>query len=324
MLSCDLDIMYTEQIDQNAPFSENMFFNFPCKKYACNPKNIADIQNNYYDLIYVCSWHVRGYRDIARSRKGKAIRILCMDNQWMGTARQYIGIAAFRLYVRSCYDFAFVPGNRQAKFASYLGFGAHEIIEGHYACAESFTSAAQVVAPRAFLFVGRLIDLKGVNVLASAWRIYVQRQSDPWTLRICGAGPLRSGFDGLPCVEILGFVQPLELPVVMQRASALVLPSLYEPWGLVVQEAAKAGLGLIASSACGAADYFLRDMLNGRLVQKGNVEELCAAFEWFHQLSDAELDSVKRKSAILGAQRSPSTWTCAASRALTLGRGLVR
>ena len=156
--------MYTEQIDQNAPFSENMFFNFPCKKYACNPKNIADIQNNYYDLIYVCSWHVRGYRDIARSRKGKAIRILCMDNQWMGTARQYIGIAAFRLYVRSCYDFAFVPGNRQAKFASYLGFGAHEIIEGHYACAESFTSAAQVVAPRAFLFVGRLIDLKGVNV----------------------------------------------------------------------------------------------------------------------------------------------------------------
>jgi glycosyltransferase involved in cell wall biosynthesis len=319
LLSCELDIVCLgPRQEKNNPFAESEFFAYPCNPYTLNASTLAHIQDQSYDLMLICSWHVKQYTKLARSRRGRSVRLLCMDNQWIGSARQYAGILAFRADLRRCYDFAFVPGSRQARFASYLGFGTHEIIEGHYACADEFARPADASNPRSFLFTGRLIVEKGVVQLMDAWRMYVKRHADAWTLKICGMGPLSENLAELPQTELLGFVQPTQMPKVMAQASTLVLPSLVEPWGVVVHEAARAGLGLILTSACGAADYFLRDYLNGRLVPPGNESALFEALEWFHQLDCLSLGHVSQTSAMLAAQRSPLSWACAASRALTL------
>jgi len=320
LLSCELDIVWRGQRDYNAPFAENEFFAYPCKSYALNLQTMGHLEDQSYDLMLICGWDVREYRKLARLNKGRSNRLLCMDNQWIASARQYLGIVAFRAYLRRYYDFAFVPGNRQARFAGYLGFDPHEIIEGHYACAEGFARPADASGPRSFVFAGRLVVEKGVHELVNAWRIYVRRHTHPWSLKICGTGPLSGIFTGLPSTESLGFVQPSQLPDVMTHASVLVLPSLREPWGVVVHEAARAGLGLILTSACGSADYFLRDRLNGRLVPPGDTNALCEALEWFHQLDDASLKHVRQRSVMLSAQRSSLSWACSASRALALGR----
>jgi len=234
--------------------------------------------------------------------------------------RQYAGMVAFRGHLRTLYDFAFVPGARQARFASRLGFSADEIIEGHLSCADTFGEAPRTRGSRSFLYVGRLVPAKGVEHLAKAWALYVRDNADPWTLTICGEGPLKTMFEGAPHVARLGFVQPSELPAVMAQACALVLPSVREPWGVVVQEAAKAGLGLLLTTACGAADYFLRDGLNGRLTSPGDPAALCEALEWFEGLDAQRLDEVSETSVRLGAQRSPLSWACNASRALVPAR----
>jgi glycosyltransferase involved in cell wall biosynthesis len=321
LLSCELDIVCLgPRQEKNNPFAESEFFAYPCNPYTVNASTLAHIQDQSYDLMLICSWHVKQYTKLARSRRGRSVRLLCMDNQWIGSARQFAGILAFRADLRHCYDLAFVAGSRQARFASYLGFGPHEIIEGHLACADEFAQPAGASRPRSFLFTGRLIVEKGVNQLVDAWRMYVQRHADPWTLRICGMGPLSDILAELPRTELFGFVQPTQMPKVMTRASTLVLPSLVEPWGVVVHEAARAGLGLILTSACGAADYFLQDRLNGRLIPPGNESALFEALEWFHQLDSASLRHVSQTSAMLSAQRSPLSWACAVSRALTVGR----
>lgn len=319
LLACDLDIVYFDWTASNAPFSSDEFFAYPSKPYPFNAETFAQVQSRRYDLMLICSWHVPEYRALAHASRGRSIRVLCMDNQWLGSARQYLGIIAFRVYLYRLFDFAFVPGNRQARFAGYLGFGPHEIIEGHYACADTFSRLPDAHRSRSFLFVGRLVVEKGVHILAEAWRRYVTRNAHPWSLKVCGAGALFEVLKDLPSTELVGFVQPSHLPEVMASASAFVLPSLHEPWGVAIHEAAQAGLGLVLSSRCGAADYFLRDGLNGRLVPPGDASALCDALEWFHQLDDLRMEQLRHTSAVLAAQRSPVTWACAASRALALG-----
>ena len=320
LLGCDLDIVCLPSMDANPPYREERMFEFPCRPYVGVPETLAHIGAQPYGLVLVCGWHIKAFRDIARRLRGRAVRLLCMDNQWIGSPRQYVGMLAFRAHWRELYDFAFVPGVRQARFASQLGFAADEIIEGHLSCADAFADLAHARRPKSFLYVGRLVSVKGICELASAWRLYLDRNRDPWTLKLCGAGPLQSLFDDIPHTQTLGFVQPGELPAVMARASALVLPSRREPWGVVVHEAAKAGLGLVLTSACGAADYFLRDGVNGRITSPGDPTALCEALQWFHALDDGRLADVREMSALLGAQRSPLSWACDVARALELSR----
>jgi glycosyltransferase involved in cell wall biosynthesis len=61
---------------------------------------------------------------------------------------------------------------------------------------------------------------------------------------------------------------------VYRCADVLVLPSDYEPWGVVVTEAAAAGLAVIASSVVGAAADVVEEGVNGRIFRRGDKEHL--------------------------------------------------
>ena len=57
----------------------------------------------------------------------------------------------------------------------------------------------------------------------------------------------------------------------------LVVPSLYEPWGLVAHEGLASGLPVIATDQVGAADDLIEPGLNGDVVAAlaaGSAEEL--------------------------------------------------
>jgi glycosyltransferase involved in cell wall biosynthesis len=317
LTGCNLDIVYFEK-DAQAPYDASTFF-----RYSCNVLTVDEIERQLstkpHDLLLICSWHIPIYRKLAKAAAGKSIRILCMDNQWLRTPRQFLGIVAFRLYLRSLFDFAFVPGTRQAVFANYLGFPVSRIIEGHYSCDESkFRADVRQTHPsRSFLFAGRLVAEKGIDVLAGAWSRFCQeRDSSPWRLIVAGTGPQAGLVQGLPCVDMLGFVQPADLPEVMRAAGAFVLPSRYEPWGLVIHEAAMSGLPLIVTESCGAADYFLAPNLNGYLVKPDKVASLLNALNAFAALSPSERLAMAQRSSLLARQRTPMTWAASVMRAL--------
>jgi hypothetical protein len=94
-----------------------------------------------------------------------------MDNQWIASWRQWLGVLSFRIYLKSLFGRAFVPGFRQAKFAAKLGFRGQHVIEGHYACDIEGHYAcdlqgignlpAQLSESKSFLFIGRLVEEKG-------------------------------------------------------------------------------------------------------------------------------------------------------------------
>ncbi len=79
-------------------------------------------------------------------------------------------------------------------------------------------------------------------------------------LLFAGAGPLRSLVESEAAslgvasrVRFLGFLNQTQLPAVYTAADLLVLPSEFEPFGLVVNEAMCCGCAVAASDRCGAA-----------------------------------------------------------------------
>lgn len=114
--------------------------------------------------------------------------------------------------------------------------------------------------PVAFIFLGRLVDWKGVDILIEAFAILPPTQ--PVELLIVGDGPERPRLEALAAglglagrVRFHGFVPQSECPPLLAAADAMVLPSLYECGGAVVLEAMAAGLPVIASDWGGPADY---------------------------------------------------------------------
>lgn len=311
-LDCELQIFcFAEGGD--APFKREVFFKFPCKVTTIVGNEDCLPTTQIYDCVIIGGWHVKPYRHAAISHRNISPRILCMDNQWAGTLRQFVGLAAFRCYLNRLFDFAFVPGLRQAQFASYLGFRASNIVVGNYSCAWEFfdkEAKSSVGRSQSFLFVGRLVKEKAVDVLADAWELFNERGNADWRLKVCGAGPMSGRLENIRNLDVVGFVQPNELPALMRTSSALVLPSRKEPWGLVVHEAAASGLGLIVSEACGAADYFLRDGLNGYRIPSDDVLSLANALESFSGLSASSMSRWRERSVMLAARRTPSTWVC--------------
>ena len=131
---------------------------------------------------------------------------------------------------------------------------------------------------------------------------------DPFGLIIAGAGPMAPVVRGLEGVETVGFVAPESLPDVLRRGSALVLPSRFEPWGVVVHEATCAGLGVIASTRVGAADEFVVDRVNGRIVEP-SAEGVLEGLLWWHGLDGNGRAAARTTSLERSGRVTPRQWS---------------
>jgi glycosyltransferase involved in cell wall biosynthesis len=269
---------------------------------------LRELEEFQPEVLIVNSWHIKAYMKAARAWKGKALRVVVMDHQWLGTPKQWLGRLTRRLYIQPAFDAAFMPGDEQAVFARHLGFEQHEIIVGLYTCEDSFFTGPQEQVKDRFLFVGRLVDTKGVDVLAAAYRAYRAEAAEPWPLVIAGIGGMDEELAAIEGVELLGFVRPADLPAVMADAGCLLLPSRFEPWGVVVQEAAASGQAVICTSTCGAASRLVLDGYNGRVVAPDNPGKLTQAMHWVADADPEHRVLMGRRSVELAKQYTPQRW----------------
>jgi glycosyltransferase involved in cell wall biosynthesis len=259
--------------------------------------------------MLVSSWHVPAYRRALARFRGRAIRILAMDNPWRGSVRQWLGVVVAPFHVRPLFETVYLAGERQAVFARKLGFKQSEILYG-VLTADTKALSAVGCEPRtpAFLFVGRLVAVKGLDTLAAAYAAYREAVTDPWPLHVCGLGPLAGMVGAVPGVAMKGFIQPADLPDMFAHSSCLVLPSRSENWGVVIHEAAAAGRPIICSTACGASVSLVLDGFNGFVFDAGDVEALASALLRMHRAGAAERKRMGEASRHLAAQYSPERW----------------
>jgi glycosyltransferase involved in cell wall biosynthesis len=257
------------------------------------------------DVMIVAGWHIDSYVGVATAWRGKCCRILAFDNQWRSSIRQNLGRVAFEFKYRRAYDAAIVPGPRQALFAEKMGFARSEVFYGALPCNYPVFAGDSQTYGRAFLTACRLSPEKGLDILLTAYRRYRQEVEDPWELWIAGTGskeiPPQAG------IRMLGFLNASELAGHMKQAGAFVLASTFEPWGLVIQEAAVSGRPIIATDECGAVGTFLVDGVNGRTVRAGSDLDLYVALREIASMREDELALLGERSRILGARSTPET-----------------
>lgn len=106
------------------------------------------------------------------------------------------------------------------------------------------------------IFVGNLIARKRVSLLLQALAML---RSLPWRLTIVGDGPQRSSLEkkagdlGIAeRISFTGILKNTHVSRVMSKADLLVLPSAWDGWGAVVNEALEMGLPVVCSDFCGA------------------------------------------------------------------------
>lgn len=304
-------------VNKEAPFIFS--FSESIRVYDKNKYDFGGLQKLVREInpnLIVCSgWIDKDYLRIVKPFYKKIPTVLTCDTHWSGSLKQHAAIVLSRFFLLNKFSHAWVPGNSQANYVKKLGFDPKKIKKGFYCCdLKKFNaiynkqiSIKQHDFPKNFLFVGRYYDFKGIKDL---WDAFVEMQEESpneWELWCLGTGsitPIKHNK-----IKHFGFVQPDKLDEIIQKCGVFVLPSHFEPWGVVVQEYAAAGFPLITSQSVGANDAFLTDHQNGFLFETKNVNDLKVVLKKIITLSNTELLDMARESHKLAQKINPENWT---------------
>ncbi len=168
---------------------------------------------------------------------------------------------------------------------------------------------------RRYLYAGQLSPRKNIPSLLEAFK-------DPSVghLWLAGDGPLRAECEMAartnPRIRVFGFLEPAALDEVYAVVDALVLPSLYEVWGLVVNEALAHGIPVVVTPDVGAREM-VADGVTG-LVSAGDepaslVKALRAVQDWERERFVAAMICGRERASEYSADRAASLLvdTCA-------------
>ncbi|EGJ99153.1 glycosyltransferase [Dysgonomonas gadei] len=136
-----------------------------------------------------------------------------------------------------------------------------------------------------YIYVGRLIDAKNIDLLIDVFN------RNGKFLTIVGQGILEKELKAKAKGNITfsGFINNHKLGGVYQTHDVFILPSKYEPWGLVVEEAIYWGLPVIVSDKVGSSVDLVKNLGTGCIFQSGNSDGLIDA------IADMEINYQKYK-----------------------------
>jgi hypothetical protein len=206
---------------------------------------------------------------------------------------------ALRAWLLRRADRVIVNGKSGSRYVQRFGVPADRIDVVPYVAAPSFAKVQSSVARedriRNLLFVGRLIELKGLarfTAILAAWS-----QSNPGrevNLMIVGDGPQRSVLEKVPLagrlsISLLGNCEPHDMPGLFSTADAFVFPTLADEWGVVVNEALAAGLPILGSIHSQAVAELCEEGVTGWLFDPDCNDSTLAAVERALEASGEQL-----------------------------------
>ena len=276
---------------------------------------LMDLTGKINPDIIVCSgWVDKAYLALCKAYKKKASTILTLDNHWRGDWKQRIAAMLSPFYLKPRFSGCWVPGAMQFDYAKKLGFSDQQISKGFYSCDfdlfhDQYLSNKEqkgIHFPKRFIFVGRYYTFKGINDLWTAFIELQQEMPNEWELWCLGTGDIEPVKHEK--IKHFGFVQPKDLPAYIKETGVFVLPSHFEPWGVVVHEYAAAGFPIICSDAVGARLAFVENGVNGYIYRSGDVSALKDCLKKMMNTSAQDLIQMGVKSVEKAKTNTPDIW----------------
>jgi glycosyltransferase involved in cell wall biosynthesis len=274
------------------------------------------VVNSHPDVVFIVGWSHPPYVKLVYDGDLQRTRfVIGADTPIRFDWRQQIARLKIGSLLRKV-DAVCVPGERGFQVMRYWKVPGHKISKLFYGIdyalfsdgtEQRWTKAAVQPWPKQFVFAGRYVHVKGVDLLLDAYKRYRNAVTDPWRLSMCGVGPMASLLNGVEGVDDHGFMQPAALKHVFDQSGVFVLPSRQEPWGQVIVEAAAAGLPVICTQTCGASAEVVRDYHSGLVVPPESVGALTEALVWMHEHSE-RLPAMGRAGQNIASAFAATRW----------------
>jgi len=264
------------------------------------------------DLVYMSECFEKWYWKFGFSLKERIPFICGSDAQWTGSLHNYIKKFCFRFTYKKVFTHINSAGLWQVDYARRIGFKRDQILTPSLCADTSLFKTVDIekkrsAFPRQFLFLGRINKVKGIDVILNAWNLLTDKNG--WTLKLVGSGPMedevRRRIEDKADVELLPFSDQKGLCRLLQESGCVLIPSLFEPWGLVIQEAAAAAMPMIVSKHCGATYQFAINRLNSFVINENDVQSMLIAMQKIVKFEDETLYRMGLESRRLSSRITP-------------------
>jgi len=177
------------------------------------------------------------------------------------------------------------------------------------------------------LFVGRLVEQKGVEYLLRAYS-YVRDKFPDVRLKIVGDGEFKDWLERL-CenlmlsshIEFLGWLQNDELPPLYKDARLVVVPSVFEPFGMVALEAFGCKRPVVASRVGGLKEI-VQNNSSGFLAEPKDHLDLA---QWLMTLlADSGMQHKMGEAGLARISQEGYTWPAVAEQFIELYEEMKR
>lgn len=311
-LECRLHLVY-KSTSSNAPHVINKEI-YTTYELFQNLKGFSILRSLFKlqpQIILVSGWSTPLYLILSLIFRLNRRTVICLsDTQFnLHSPKQRLKAYIGSILLRLCFSKFWVSGNRQKKLLTSVNIKESKILLGCYtADASIFNRKKEFSTNGYFLFVGRFIERKGLLTLLEAYAMYRSTSKCPRDLMLVGNGDLKEKAKSIEGVIIKDFTTPNGLRNIYEEATCFILPSYYEPWGVVLHEAALMSLPIICTSVCGAGDAFVSHK-SGFVIPPHQKSRLKEALLSFDNASGEELRIMSQHSKIQAERISIETWT---------------
>lgn len=136
-----------------------------------------------------------------------------------------------------------------------------------------------------YIYVGRIIELKGINYLLNSWRIHLSKYPLD-KLLIVGDGPLLEEYCRLyhdSSIIFTGGIDYSDIYKYYAISDVFIIPTLEDNWSLVVPEAMACGLPIACSIYNGCHPELIIEDVNGKTFDPLNQDSILETLSYFHQ-----------------------------------------
>jgi len=223
------------------------------------------------------------------------------------------------------FDAFFSPGKKSKQYLEYMKVDGSKITTTGYCVdneffvkqfylfknnKESLLNELIIKKRNNFIFIGRFAPEKNIFNLLNSFLV-VSKNNNEWGLILLGDGPLKNEINTFISnnnlqdkITLPGFIQQDEIVKYLTVANVLILPSLSEPWGLVVNEAMLCSMPVIVSNRCGCAPELVKEGVNGFSFDPLDKHKLELLMDGFIK-DKYDLNSMGKESLKIVSQHSP-------------------
>lgn len=265
--------------------------------YHINPSIISKLIKGKYDAVIIS-----GNPDFTTHISFVVSKLFKIPTIWWSegieSSQSKLGkmINPVTKYIVKNVDAVVVPGSLSRDFHIKLGatpekvFVAPNVVDNEFYIEYSskykqnkdeLKESLNLKPKKIILFVGRIVELKGIEYLINAYS-KIKNEYDDVGLVLVGDGNIRKNLErhctenDIKDVYFTGWLADDKITY-YSVADIFVLPTLKDVWGLVVNEAMCCGLPVISTTAAGSSFDMIKNGENGYVVDPANEKQLYAA-----------------------------------------------